>query len=300
MIRDAIKRHMRDNSRLLWLVMISTCVFFFFGYKGYKSEIKYDNLSHEIYSVEIGFFELIAITKRMILELDEAMIARISKKKAIVSKHLALLKQHNELYEESSSSPFHLLEKEVEKTFIVIDTLVSIEQQKKYLFSDIQDRIRKIDKLLKPLEDSSHHDTKSALMLYRFDLGLSKLARELGVYLKTSDEKALQSIALLLNELDRKKSALSSMKLAAHTKVLYSEILLYANEKNSKIKKIVALHTKKTDTLKQLGVLTDRVNHLIDENLHNLLFLERIHVTRVYMYLILAFFVLLVLLIVFF
>jgi hypothetical protein len=255
------------------LFMVS---FVFFGYFTYIKKERFNNVVNTIRQIEINLFELTTMTKRMLLEVDEDMHTRIVQNKKELITYINELKYDKSIVPQKETTE---LKEEVYRLFYLIDDLVRIKEYKKSLMKNIRQRMADIDTLLQDKEtqvlSSKPSDIRVNLAFYSIDMILSKLARELGIYLKTDSVSAMKHIWVLFKELEKKKKDFESLSLDNKQYKDYQILLKSMKSKNDDIKKIIEMHQKKVATLKKLGQQTDRINILIDTNMHYILQSEK-------------------------
>ena len=301
MIRNNIKRHSRVNIILIWIASILLLSFLAFGYVSYTGKIKFYNLVYNIRQIEINLFELTTFTKRMILEMDDTMKVRIIENKEKLNKHLTYLKTYTELAKKTNIGT---LEDEVFYLFDIVNNLMLVEKDKKILMNNIREKIVFIDNLLKVSEkrilNSKKSDISVNLAFYKLDVLLSKLARELGLYLKTDNQDALSNINDFFIELEKQKKNFKMLTFTDEQKKLYTELMHYVEEKNMYIRKIINVHKKKTQTLKMMGKLTDKLDEHIGNDLNNILISEEKKIYNITFWSVIMFISLFIILVIFF
>jgi len=301
MIRNNIKHHNMINNILIWIASVLLLSFLSLGYLSLSSKTHFHTLVHNIRQIEINLFELTTFTKRMILEMDDSMQERILDNKKQLNEHLNYLKiyaNNNHITEIKD------LENELFDLFSIVDKLIVMEKNKKQLMANIQEKITYIDKLLeiseKRILNKNSNDIYVDLKFYQFDIILSKIARDLGVYLKTDDAKALFSVNKLFIELIKQKQIFKMMPLSKEQKNIYEKVLVYVEEKNKSIHEIINVHQMKIHTLKRMGALTDKLDKRIGKNLKKILLYEEGKSLDITFWTIIMFIGLFVLLIIFF
>ena len=269
MIRSKIDQYKSANILFLWFASLLVVIFITLSYISFKNKIIYDELVHCVKEVEVSLFEITTFTKRMILEMDESMKERIIHSEEKLNNHLSEFKKYVDQYD---TIEIEILEDKIFELFSIVDKLTVLEKEKSLLIDKIRKKIVYIDDTLKTYEKNlSNNMNNASFHFYKIDVLLSKLARELGAYLKTDDEGALLKINKYFNSLKEEEKQVEELKLTNKEKKVHAALLDAIDEKNSYIHKIIAVHQMKRKSLLKMGKITDTIDQHISEGLNSIL-----------------------------
>lgn len=297
MIRSKLKKYLYFNTYIIYIASIIAILFFVFIYLGLTSKTKTLSVIDHRHKFEIVLFELTTYTKRILLEMDDSIIARILERKKELNDHLRYLKDNTD---DSHSVTLKNLELTMFEHIALVDRLLTIEKRKKRLLNTIRNKILYIDSLLKIIEQKILTDANNIrnvdFYFYKYDILLSKLARELGLYLKTDDSKALNHIKQYFIALENEKRRIDTLKISIKQKKLFEELEHFVVQKNIDIKNILKLHDDKIKTLEDFSKHTDKFDEILDNNLTQELKLDLLRSDKLVVMSAIAFFVLFLLL----
>jgi len=271
MIRSSLNQ---NNKFIKYFVIVSILLMSVVWLTGSKLFIKEQSLIdgvHISHEIEINTFELVISCRNFLYKNNKESYKRYQDSTNNLLFYINKFNTLKEKFPEFATIQQVLLKK-TQTLLEVTEKLISIEIEKKDLINILHLKIIQIDKLLdeKNMPKAILSSPKKLLLTYKLEIKLSKVIRNLGLYLRTNNMTTLVQLEEMLLKY---KEKINTIKRYSHTpKELewVHSLLSTVQNKEQDIKRILYLHDQKINILSELSDIILGIDNFIDNEIDSI------------------------------
>lgn len=275
MIRHRFKRLRMRLIAVAILVAVLLPATLIVGYEPVQDELSIDKVSYFLSEIEINLHEMASALRRYLIQPEKDAQERVADSQRDLQHAWSSLFQATR--DSSEMEPLNSLLRSFKTRSTMIDpltaSLIDIADDKRHLLGKVDSLLMQVDQLYseQQIPTSMLNDSAKSRLVYKQEIKLAKVMRELGRYLKTGDPNALENLKTNLNKFNGLIQDLRRLTLDQKEGHWLTQVQSNTDEKHLLVSRITLLYQQKNIQLVEFNRQLAALDQDLDENIQPLL-----------------------------